>query len=199
MNGVFSHPDFVIENDSKNCHLLHVCCAPDLVISYLSGARGDIFFYNPNIHPKSEYEKRYNEVLEVASLFKMNVLKVSYDPERFFELTKGLELEPEGGKRCELCIRIRLERSMEYAKNNDYTSVSTTLTASPKKSVEMINRVGKELEKRYNLTFLPNIYRKSPLYNDAQRLIKQLGVYRQNYCGCAFSLSKKSEKREVAI
>jgi len=196
---------FLIKNDSQSCHLLHVCCAPDLVISYLSGARGDVFFYNPNIHPKAEYEKRYEEVLKVASLFNMNVINVSYDPESFFQRTKGLESEPEGGKRCEICIKLRLEKSMEYAKINGYKSVSTTLTASPKKSVEMINSIGKELEKLYDVDFLPNIYRKSPLYNDAQKLIRKLGIYRQNYCGCIFSLRtslrkiKNDEKSEVCV
>ncbi|WP_448375574.1 epoxyqueuosine reductase QueH [Fervidobacterium sp.] len=196
---------FLNKNDSQSCHLLHVCCAPDLVISYLSGARGDVFFYNPNIHPKAEYEKRYEEVLKVASLFNMNVIDVSYDPESFFQRTRGLQSEPEGGKRCEICIKLRLEKSMEYAKDNGYKSVSTTLTASPKKSVEMINNIGKELEKTYNVAFLPNIYRKSPLYNDAQKLIRKLGIYRQNYCGCIFSLRnslqriKNDEKSEVYV
>jgi predicted adenine nucleotide alpha hydrolase (AANH) superfamily ATPase len=177
-----------VENDVKNCHLLHVCCAPDLAISYLSGARGDIFFYNPNIHPKAEYEKRYAEVIKIAALFKMNVLKVPYNPDLFFKLTKGLKNEPEGGTRCEICIRMRLEKTMEYAKENGYKSVSTTLTASPKKNVEVIVKIGKELEKKYGVEFLPNVYRKSPLYNDAQKLIRKMGIYRQNYCGCIFSV-----------
>ncbi|SDH02001.1 hypothetical protein SAMN04488510_10356 [Fervidobacterium changbaicum] len=180
--------EFIVQNDVKGCHLLHVCCAPDLVISYLSGARGDIFFYNPNIHPKSEYEKRYSEVFKVAALFQMNVIQVPYDPERFFKLTKGLEKEPEGSLRCEICIRMRLEKTMEYAKQHGYKSVSTTLTSSPKKSVEMINRIGKELEKQHGIEFLPNVYRKSPLYNDAQKLVRKLGIYRQNYCGCIYSI-----------
>jgi predicted adenine nucleotide alpha hydrolase (AANH) superfamily ATPase len=187
----YSHSNknnFFVENDVKNCHLLHVCCAPDLAISYLSGARGDIFFYNPNIHPKAEYEKRYAEVIKIAALFKMNVLKVPYNPDLFFKLTKGLQNEPEGGTRCEICIRMRLEKTMEYAKENGYKSVSTTLTASPKKNVAMIVKIGKELEKKYGVEFLPNVYRKSPLYNDAQKLIRKMGIYRQNYCGCIFSI-----------
>ncbi|MCX7654065.1 MAG: epoxyqueuosine reductase QueH [Fervidobacterium sp.] len=179
---------YIIHQTHKNCHLLHVCCAPDLVISYLSGARGDVFFYNPNIHPKDEYEKRYIEVLKVAKLFNMNVLDASYEPEIFFKETRGFENDPELGKRCEICVKIRLQKSFEVAKKFDYKSLSTSLTASPKKSVEIINKIGLELGKSSGVVYLPNVYRKSFLYNDAQRLIKQLGIYRQNYCGCVYSL-----------
>lgn len=173
------------------CHLLHVCCAPDLVIAYLSGARGDVFFYNPNIHPKKEYEKRYNEVIKLTNIWDLNVIDVPYDPESFFKLGKGFENEPEKGKRCEICIRMRLEATAKFAKENGYRSFSTTLTSSPRKSVEMINKIGLEVMKSYGIEYLPNVYRKSPLYNDAQRLIKQLGIYRQNYCGCVYSMSSK--------
>ncbi|MGQ9855567.1 MAG: epoxyqueuosine reductase QueH [Fervidobacterium sp.] len=190
---------YILKNDAPSCHLLHVCCAPDLVISYLAGARGDVFFYNPNIHPRSEYEKRYEEVLKVAELFKMNVVEVPYDPETFFEKTKGLENEPEGRKRCEICIRMRLEKTLEFAKENGYRSFSTTLTASPKKSVEMINNAGINVS-RYNLVqYIPNVYRKSPLYNQAQKLIKQLGIYRQNYCGCVFSIRNEDKEKGEEI
>lgn len=158
------------------------------MISYLSGARGDVFFYNPNIHPKDEYEKRYIEVLKVAKLFNMNVLDASYEPEIFFKETRGFENDPELGKRCEICVKIRLQKSFEVAKKFDYKSLSTSLTASPKKSVEIINKIGLELGKSSGVVYLPNVYRKSFLYNDAQRLIKQLGIYRQNYCGCVYSL-----------
>lgn len=190
---------FVYQETYKSCHLLHVCCAPDLVIAYLSGARGDVFFYNPNIHPKQEYEKRYNEVVKVAKFFNMNVLEVPYDPEKFFKETKGLENEPELGKRCEICIKMRLQKSFEIAKEGNYKSFSTTLTSSPKKSVEMINKIGLEVAKDGDVKYLPNVYRKTPLYNDAQRLIKQLGIYRQNYCGCVYSMNnaKNMSKTEV--
>ncbi|MBP8657043.1 MAG: epoxyqueuosine reductase QueH, partial [Fervidobacterium sp.] len=97
-----------MDRRSNNCHLLHVCCAPDLVISYLAGARGDIFFYNPNIHPREEYEKRLNEVLKLANLWDLNVLPTKYEPELFFEEVAGMENDPEGGKRCEACFRLRL-------------------------------------------------------------------------------------------
>ncbi|MFN3691854.1 MAG: epoxyqueuosine reductase QueH [Fervidobacterium sp.] len=181
--------EFLVKYTEKSCHLLHVCCAPDLVIAYLSGARGDIFFYNPNIHPKSEYEKRFNEVLKIAKLWELNVLKVPYEPEKFFEKTKGLEEEPEQGKRCEICVKMRLEKTIEIAEKINYKSFSTTLTASPKKSVEMINRIGNEItsDVSVKISWLPNVYRKTRLYNEAQRLIKQLGIYRQNYCGCIYS------------
>lgn len=181
------------------CHLLHVCCAPDLVIAYLSGARGDVFFYNPNIHPKTEYEKRYNEVLKLANMWNLNVIDVPYDPENFFKLTRGFENEPEKGKRCEICIRMRLEATAKFAKENGYRSFSTTLTSSPRKSVEMINKIGLEVMKNFGVEFLPNVYRKSPLYNDAQRLIKQLGIYRQNYCGCVYSMSSKQPQLQDEV
>lgn len=186
----FKHLDeFLVKYSEKSCHLLHVCCAPDLVIAYLAGARGDIFFYNPNIHPKSEYEKRFNEVLKLAKLWNMNVLKVPYDPEKFFIKTKGLEKEPEQGRRCEVCVKMRLEKTFEMSRKMNYKTFSTTLTSSPKKSVEMINRIGNEITTNFSarVSYLPNVYRKTSLYNEAQRLIKQLGIYRQNYCGCVYS------------
>ncbi|MFN6992135.1 MAG: epoxyqueuosine reductase QueH [Fervidobacterium sp.] len=181
--------EFLVKYTEKSCHLLHVCCAPDLVIAYLAGARGDIFFYNPNIHPKSEYEKRFNEVLKLSKLWDLNVLKVPYDSEKFFIKTKGLEKEPEQGKRCEICIKMRLEKTLEMAIKMNYKSFSTTLTSSPKKSVEIINRIGNEItsDLSIEISYLPNVYRKTLLYNEAQRLIKQLGIYRQNYCGCVYS------------
>lgn len=169
------------------CHLLHVCCAPDLVIAYLAGARGDVYFYNPNIHPKEEYEKRKIEVLKVAQIFNLDVLDVEYDPHSFLEAVRGLESEPEGGKRCEICFELRLRKTAIAAKELGYASFSTTLTASPKKDVATINTVGQKVALQVGVTYLPNVYRKGPTYNDAQRLVKMLGIYRQNYCGCVFS------------
>ncbi|MGC8902618.1 MAG: epoxyqueuosine reductase QueH [Fervidobacterium sp.] len=191
--------DYVIQKMEKSCHLLHVCCAPDLVIAYISGARGDIYFYNPNIHPKAEYEKRYNEVLKLADLWSLNVIKVPYDPENFFKRAKGYENEPEKGKRCEICINMRLEKTAKFALENGYQSFSTTLTSSPRKSTEMINKIGSDIMKIYGVTYLPNIYRKTPLYNDAQKLIKQLNIYRQNYCGCAFSYRRSEKNEDILI
>lgn len=184
--------EYLIQYNEKSCHLLHVCCAPDLVVAYISGARGDIFFYNPNIHPKSEYEKRLNEILKLAKLWNMNLLHAPYEPEKFFEKTEGLEDEPESGKRCEMCIKMRLEKTFKTAEKMNYKSFSTTLTASPKKSVELINKIGNDLvsifkNAKSNAIYLPNVYRKTNLYGDAQRLIKQLGIYRQSYCGCIYS------------
>lgn len=182
-----------MSNIVRKCHLLHVCCAPDLVISYLAGARGDLFFYNPNIHPQQEYEKRLNEVLRLAKLWDLDIISVEYEPSDFFKRLAGseagIEAEPEGGKRCEICFRLRLEKCAEVVKKSGYASFSTTLTASPKKNVQLINNFGIEVSEDTGTMYLPNIYRKSILYNDAQKLINQLGIYRQGYCGCAFSIS----------
>jgi len=191
-----------MDRRSNNCHLLHVCCAPDLVISYLAGARGDIFFYNPNIHPREEYEKRLNEVLKLANLWDLNVLPTKYEPELFFEEVAGMENDPEGGKRCEACFRLRLEKSAQIAHQYNYASFSTTLTASPKKNVILINSIGISISKSTsdaNVTYLPNVYRKSSSYNDAQKLIKQLGIYRQNYCGCVYSMSNSLNLRKSLV
>lgn len=174
------------------CHLLHVCCAPDLVIAYLAGARGDVYFYNPNIHPKEEYEKRKLEVLKIARIFNLDVIEVEYDPQRFFETVQGLESEFEGGKRCEVCFELRLRKTALAAKELGYASFSTTLTASPKKDFTLINNVGQKVASQVGITYLPNVYRKGPTYNDAQRLVKMLGIYRQNYCGCVFSRRVRS-------
>ncbi len=191
-----------MDRGGNSCHLLHVCCAPDLVISYLAGARGDIFFYNPNIHPREEYEKRLNEVLKLANLWDLNLLPTKYEPEVFFEEIAGMENDLEGGKRCETCFRLRLEKSAQMAHQYNYASFSTTLTASPKKNVILINSIGISISKstsNENVAYLPNVYRKSSFYNDAQRLIKQLGIYRQNYCGCIYSLSNSLNLRKSLL
>lgn len=180
---------------SSKCHLLHVCCAPDLVISHLAGARGDVFFYNPNIAPAEEHEKRLSEVRRTSEFFSYQLVSVAYEPEVFEAYASGLEEEPEGGTRCARCIEMRLAKTAQIASELGYRSFSTTLTASPKKNVGLINALGKKVAEEFGVDYLPNVYRKTPLFGDAQRLVKQLGIYRQRYCGCIYSL-KTGESTE---
>lgn len=173
--------------ETGSCHLIHVCCAPDLVVAHISGARGDLFFYNPNIAPVDEYERRLAEVLRVSELLDYRVVNAPYEPHEFSEAIAGLETEPEGGMRCVKCVALRLSKTAKVAHAMGYKSFSTTLTASPRKDVDVINEVGKKISNVFRVEYLPNVYRKTPLFGDARRLVRQLGIYRQRYCGCVFS------------
>ncbi len=169
--------------------LLHSCCGPcsSYVLEYLSEYFDiTLFFYNPNIHPKEEYQKRLitqKKLLEKA-VYKHGVtfLEGEYDPERFFETVKGLENEKEGGKRCQKCFELRLKEAAKEASNGNFDFFATTLTVSPHKDALIINRIGSEFE-----NYLPSDFKKREGYKRSIILSKQYDLYRQDYCGCVFS------------
>ena len=183
--------------------LLHSCCAPcsSYVFEYLSRFfRITDFFYNPNITSSSEYEKRTEEIKRLISEqphdYPIRLLEGRYEPERFFAETKGLEECPEGGKRCEICFRMRLMETARTAaegicgENGEtvrFDYISTTLTISPLKNAELLNRIGMEAASSYGLTWLPCDFKKKGGYQRSVELSARYGLYRQNYCGCVFS------------
>ena len=178
--------------------LLHICCAPcstEVIERLSTGYRVTGFFYNPNIHPKREHEKRRMELLGFSKSQGFRVLQGGYDLKEWFELVRGLEKEPEGGMRCEVCFRMRLEKAAKTAKELGFDAFTTTLTISPHKDSEAINRIGAELEERYGVGFLAADFKKKDGFKKSVELSKKHGLHRQSYCGCVFS---NLEKRRQA-
>ncbi len=181
-------------------HLIHICCAPDLAVTYFSnmdGSKGDVYFYNPNILPSSEYNLRAEMVRKLSKNLNLNFWIEDYNFHYFGKYLKYFKNFNENGSLCRFCIYIRLKKTAEFAKKNAYTSFSTTLTASPKKDISMVNYIGKVVEKQTGVKYVPSFYRKGPHYNEASVYYRNLGLYRQTYCGCAFSLREKlNEERK---
>lgn len=174
--------------------LLHVCCAPcsSYCLEYLSKYfRVTVYYYNPNISIKEEYEHRLSEEKRLirSMPFKnpVNIIEGSYDPKEFFDAVKGLENEPEGGKRCEKCFALRLESSAKLTKELGFDYYTTTLTISPLKNADLLNSIGEKLAEKYGVSWLSSDFKKREGYKRSIELSKEYGLYRQNYCGCAFS------------
>ena len=178
--------------------LLHVCCAPcsSYCLEYLSQYFSiTVYYYNPNISIKEEYDYRLNEEKRLVSLmnFKnpVTVVEGRYNPREFFDVVKGLENEPEGGRRCEQCFRLRLESAAQIAAEKGFDYFTTTLTISPLKNADMLNSIGAETGKKYGINWLYSDFKKREGYKRSIALSKQYNLYRQNYCGCAFSKPKE--------
>lgn len=178
--------------------LLHVCCAP--CSSACIERLGDYFeivlyFYNPNITDEKEYHKRLDElnrfVSEIKTKFGISVVEGKYDPKAFFDISKGLEDEPERGKRCYKCYKLRLEDTAKKADELDIKYFATTLTLSPYKRVKWVNEIGEDLDKIYDSTYLYSDFKKKNGYKRSIELSKEYNLYRQDYCGCVYSLRDK--------
>ena len=173
--------------------LLHVCCAPcsSYVLTYLCDYFDiTILYYNPNISPYEEYEKRLNEAKRlIKELDKDNIhiMECEYENEEFEKIAKGLEDVPEGGIRCRKCYKLRIEKAAKYAKENNFDYFTTTLTISPLKNSQVLNQIGKELEEKYNIKYLYSDFKKKEGYKTSIILSKKYNLYRQNYCGCIYS------------
>ena len=174
--------------------LLHSCCAPcsSYVLSYLSDYfQISVLYYNPNISDEGEYNKRKSEQLrlisELPSEFPITIIDCDYEPEKFFEISKGLEDCPEGGERCFGCYRLRLEKAAAAAKELGFDWFCTTLSISPLKNAEKINEIGNELAEKYGVKFLPSDFKKKEGFKRSIELSKKYDLYRQNYCGCVYS------------
>ncbi len=175
--------------------LLHACCAPcgAFVFEELKKQfEVSCYFYNPNIWPSSEYEKRRNECKRYCERNKIPFVEERYEPEIWDNKVKGLESEPEGGKRCEKCFELRLTKTTEYAKNNNFDFFATTLTISPHKDSNTINKIGREVGEKLDIAFFEADWKKNDGYKKSCEISKKKGFYRQNYCGCRYSLSKNN-------
>jgi len=174
--------------------LLHSCCGPcsSYVLEYLSKYFDiTVWFYNPNIEPAKEYELRLSEqkrlIPEMGLQGDPSVDEGPYEPGIFHEAVSGLENEPEGGKRCEKCFCLRLEKTAERALEKGFDLFTTTLTVSPHKNAELLNGIGEEIAARYGVAFLNSDFKKKDGYKRSIELSKQYGLYRQDYCGCVYS------------
>jgi predicted adenine nucleotide alpha hydrolase (AANH) superfamily ATPase len=170
--------------------LLHVCCGPcatEVVTRVQHEYELVGFFYNPNIFPEDEYYKRLKEVQRLSALWHVLFDTGEYDHDRFLELVQGLESEPEGGRRCEVCFRIRLEAAAKAAKANGCSIVASTLTIGPSKKADIINRIGREKCAELGVEFLEADWKKKDGFRRSVELSKNMGMYRQDYCGCEWS------------
>lgn len=168
--------------------LLLSCCAPCscAVIESLAKQNIDfaVVFYNPNIVPFAEYQKRRDENMRVCSLYNIEFFELEYDNQAWCELTKGLENEPERGKRCSLCFYMRLKRVMNYAAENGYTAVASVLGVSRYKNLAQVNEAAERASIETGIKYLQVEGRKNGMQERRAALIKELDLYSQNYCGC---------------
>ena len=181
---------------------LHACCAPcsSYVLEYLSRFFSvTVFFYNPNISPKEEYEKRVAEIRRLISemefLHPVDLVEGAYRPEDFYAMAKGMEDVPEGGERCFKCYRLRMEAAAKLAQEGGYDYFTTTLSISPLKNAQKLNEIGIRLGEEYGVPYLKSDFKKKNGYKRSVELSAQHHLYRQNYCGCVFS-KREAELRE---
>jgi predicted adenine nucleotide alpha hydrolase (AANH) superfamily ATPase len=179
--------------------LLHICCGPcaTTVIKRLKNEyKITGFFYNPNIFPLEEYQRRLESVQKLAQASKINILTDIYQHEAFLAAIRGWENEPEGGKRCEVCYRLRLSETALMAKKLGLGTVASTLTVGPNKKAEVINNIGRKVSLPLGLKFLAEDWKKKDGFKESVAISHLLGLYRQHYCGCEFSFNKKGENHK---
>ena len=195
-NNVFN--DIVKSLDGTPTVLLHSCCAPcsSYVLSVLAeNFKVTVLYYNPNIEPKEEYEKRKKEQKKFISQFKgkneIKFLDCDYENESFKEIAKGYENAPEGGERCRRCYNLRMEKTCILAKQMGFDYFCTTLSVSPYKNSQVLNQIGHDLEKKHDVKYLYSDFKKNDGYKKSIEYSKKYNLYRQNYCGCNYSKPKE--------
>ena len=177
--------------------LLHSCCAPcsSYTLEYLSRYFSiTVFYFNPNISPKAEFDKRFAEqkrlIETLPSENKISLICGDYNYDEFLNIARGYESVPEGGERCFRCYRMRLEKTAELAKQNGFDYFCTTLSISPLKNSQKINEIGFDVAEKYGVKWLPSDFKKREGYKRSIELSREYDLYRQNFCGCVFSKSQ---------
>ncbi len=186
---------------------LHSCCAPcssyclEYLCTYFSIT---VFYFNPNISERQEYLHRVEEQKRLIAAYNaekrgypIGIVEGDYEPARFFETAKGYEHCPEGGERCLRCFDLRLRETAKQAKDGGYDYFATTLTISPLKNAQKINEIGQSLSEEYGIRWLPSDFKKKDGYKRSVELSAQYELYRQNFCGCAFSKNAVAGSGEV--
>ena len=180
---------------------LHSCCAPcsSYVLEYLSQYfEITVYYYNPNIFPAEEYDKRVEEERRLIESMEfqhpVDLIAAPYHPEKFYEIARGYEKEPEGGERCLRCYELRLREAASMAARLGYDYFTTTLTISPLKRADKLNEIGERLAAEYGVACLPSDFKKKNGYKRSTELSKEYGLYRQDYCGCVYSIRNTDEK-----
>lgn len=186
--------------------LLHSCCAPcssGVLVPLQEVFELTVYYYNPNLSEWVEYNKRAREQKKLIDAlngekpdFPIGIIEEVYEPEQFYERVRGLEDCPEGGERCFLCYGLRLEKTARKAKEEGYDFFTTTLTISPLKNAEKINTIGKRLEEKYKVAFLPSDFKKKEGYKRSIELSRKYELYRQNFCGCVYSKAEGLSKED---
>lgn len=188
--------NYISSTDSGARLALHSCCGPcsSYVLEYLSGHFDvTVFFYNPNIHPLQEYKLRLEQQQKLCGIMGIELVECDYDLETFLQYVRGTENEPEGAERCSLCFELRLENTARLAAESGFGLITTTLTVSPHKNAVIINEIGEKAAKKYGLEWLPCDFKKRGGYQRSVQLSRRYDLYRQNYCGCVFSMRKDNE------
>lgn len=182
--------------------LLHSCCAPcsSYVLEYLSEYfKITVFYYNPNIYPASEYHARVQEqirfIQELPARHPIDFTEGVYLPKAFYDCARGMEQLPEGGERCFACYRLRLAEAARAARERHCDYFATTLSISPLKNAQKLNEIGEELSLEYHVNWLPGDFKKRNGYKRSTELSREYGLYRQDYCGCIFSLKERHPDR----
>lgn len=191
--------DYILHNptEQKPRLLLHACCGPcatSVLERMCDSFDVTVYFYNPNIMPKAEFNKRLSALKDVISHFDGVKLIVPYQDEQdYISLVKGLENAPEGGSRCAICFEMRLLSTAKYLADHkdDYDYFATTLTVSPHKNAELINEIGNHIANEYDVKYLSSNFKKQDGYLRSTQLCKEWDIYRQSYCGCVYALENQ--------
>lgn len=186
--------------------LVHSCCAPcsSYVLEYLSQYfMITVFYYNPNIYPESEYTKRILEqqklIREMHLKYPVSFLAGKYEREKFYAVAAGLEDLKEGGERCMKCYELRLSETARQAAAGGFDYFTTTLSISPMKNAQKLNEIGIKTGKEYGAEYLVSDFKKKNGYKRSIELSKEYGLYRQDYCGCEFSLRDRRDPKSDRI
>ena len=183
--------------------LIHSCCAPcsSYVLEYLSQYfEITVFYYNPNIYPESEYTKRILEqqklIRDMNLKYPVSFLAGRYEKEKFYAMAEGMEDLREGGARCMKCYELRLSETARQAAAGGFDYFTTTLSISPMKNAQKLNEIGVRLGEEYGVEYLVSDFKKKNGYKRSIELSKEYGLYRQDYCGCEFSLRERETQKK---
>lgn len=175
----------------KNKIILHACCAicsgyPITLLKEM-GYNPIIYFYNPNIYPEAEYQKRLEAERILCEALNCELIEGDYETETFYKAAKGLENEPEKGRRCDKCFELRLLKTAQLAKKLGINEFTTSIVISPHKNFQKLTQIGQKIAGEYNLIYQAIDFKKKDGFLKTNKISKELNLYRQNYCGCEFS------------
>ncbi|HLB05816.1 MAG TPA: epoxyqueuosine reductase QueH [Thermodesulfobacteriota bacterium] len=201
-DNLISELNSVKASGSRPGLLLHTCCAP--CSTYVLELLREVFdltlyFYDPNIHPREEYEARRDEMRRYAERLLIPFTEGPYDVDRWFEVTKGHESGSEGSERCFICYEMRLSKAARFARDNGFEYFGTVLSISPHKKAEKINEIGLQLAGEYGIKYLKADFKKRDGFKRSIALSKEHGLYRQDYCGCVYSKKSRVTSSESGV
>lgn len=186
--------------------LIHSCCAPcsSYVLEYLSNYFDiTVFYFNPNIYPEVEYIRRVEEQQNLIKAMPLKstvkLIQGDYVPQDYYQVVKGYEAEAEGGERCFLCYEMRLREAAKYAQDGGFQYFTTTLSISPYKNADKLNDIGNRLGEEYKVPYLPSDFKKKNGYLRSIELSKEYELYRQDYCGCIYSMKARELSKQKTI